>query len=141
MLRAAFAALDAKGLKLRAVSPIMASAPLGPSLRRYANAAAVVKTKLEPEELLGRLKAIEQRFGRRRGGQRWRARVLDLDIVLWSAGPWCSPGLVVPHPEYRRRSFVLAPAAQVAADWRDPLTGLTIRHLLTRLTRPRPAPR
>ena len=140
MLRAAFAALDRKGLKLKAASPTMASAPLGPSLRRYANAAALVKTRLAPDELLGRLKAIEQRFGRRVGGRRWSARVLDLDIVLWSGGAWSSPGLTIPHAEFRSRRFVLVPAVAIAPHWRDPLTALTVRHLLARLTRPRPLP-
>ena len=140
VLRAAFGALDGKGLKLKAASPIVASAPLGPSRRRYANAAAVVKTRLAPEELLDRLQAIERGFGRRAGGLRWGARVLDLDIVLWSGGAWASPGLTVPHTEFRSRRFVLGPAAAIAPRWRDPLTALTVRHLLARLTRPRPLP-
>lgn len=138
VLRAAFAALDRKGLKLKAASPIVASAPLGPSLRRYANAAALVKTDLAPDALLDRLKAIERRFGRRRGGQAWSARVLDLDIALWSGGAWASPGLTVPHLSLRERRFVLAPAVTIAPAWRDPLTGLTLRHLLARLDRRRP---
>ncbi|MCW1429647.1 2-amino-4-hydroxy-6-hydroxymethyldihydropteridine diphosphokinase [Novosphingobium sp. JCM 18896] len=138
VLRAAFAALDRKGLKLKASSPIMASAPLGPSRRRYANAAALVKTDLAPDALLDRLKTIERRFGRRRGGQAWSTRVLDLDIVLWSGGAWASPGLTVPHVSLRERRFVLAPAVTIAPTWRDPLTGLTLRHLLARLDRRRP---
>ena len=140
MLRAAFAALDRKGLRLKAASPIIASAPLGPSLRCYANAAALVKTKRDPADLLARLKKIEAHFGRRRGGQRWAARVLDLDLVLWSGGAWSSPGLTVPHAAFRQRAFVLGPATRIAPRWRDPLTGLTLRQLLARLTRPRPLP-
>ena len=140
MLRAAFAALDGKGLKLKAVSPTVSSKPLGPSLRRYANAAALVKTKLEPDELLEHLKTIEHRFGRRTAGRRWSARVLDLDIVLWSGGAWASPDLTIPHRAFRTRRFVLGPAAAIAPRWRDPLTALSVRHLLARLTRPRPLP-
>jgi 2-amino-4-hydroxy-6-hydroxymethyldihydropteridine diphosphokinase len=140
VLRAAFAALDRKGLKLKAASPVIASAPLGPSLRRYANAAALVKTRLDPAELLDRLKSIERHFGRRPGGRRWGSRVLDLDLVLWSGGVWSSPSLIVPHAAFRQRRFVLAPAAAIAPLWRDPSTGLTLRHLLARLTRPRPLP-
>ena len=140
VLRAAFGALDGKGLKLKAASPIVASAPLGPSHRRYANAAALVKTRLAPEDMLDRLQAIERRFGRRGGGRRWGARVLDLDIVLWSGGAWSSPGLTVPHTAFRTRRFVLGPAARIAPRWRDPLSGLSLRHLLARLTRPRPLP-
>lgn len=142
VLHAAFAALaEAKGVRLEAHSPIGRSVPLGPSRRRYANAAVVVRSKLAPDAMLAKLKRIEAAFGRRRAGRRWRARVLDLDIVLWSGGAWSSPDLTVPHPAFRSRAFVLAPAAAIAPRWRDPLTGLTVRHLLTRLTRPRPAPR
>ena len=141
MLRAALAALESQpGVRVEAVSPIVASAPLGPSRRRYANAAAVVASALTPPALLARLQALEQRFGRRRRGRAWSARTLDLDIVLWSQGPWSSPGLTVPHPRFRERRFVLEPARAIARTWRDPLSGLTIAQLAARLTRPRPLP-
>ena len=71
---------------------------------------------------------------------RWGARVLDCDIVLWDGGAWSSPRLTIPHSQFRSRAFVLAPAMAIAGDWRDPLGGLTLRHLHTRLTRPRPVP-
>ena len=133
--------LNRKGLKLVASAKTIRSAPLGPTRRRYANSAALVLSKLDPPEMLARLKHIEAKFGRRRGGQRWAARVLDLDVVLWSGGPWFSPGLAIPHPLFRARSFVLTPAIAIAGTWRDPVTGLSLRHLQARLTRPRPAPR
>ena len=126
---------------MEAVSPIIASAPLGPSRRRYANAAVILRSKRDPAVLLARLKGIEASFGRRRGGQRWGARVLDLDIILWQGGAWSSPGLTVPHTAFRRRAFVLTPAAAIAPRWRDPLTGLSLRQLRARLTRPRPLPK
>jgi len=141
VLIAALAELDSKSVKVLSAARIIRSTPLGPSLRRYANGAALVKSKLSPPDLLARLKRIEHKFGRRRSGQRWSARVLDLDLVLWSGGAWSSPGLTVPHPEFRLRSFVLTPAAAIAPRWRDPLTGLSLRQLHARLTRPRPAPR
>ncbi len=137
VLLAALAELSGEGVTVKRMSPIITSAPLGPSRRSYANAAAVVKCRYAPDELLCLLKAIEQRFGRRRGGQRWISRVLDLDIILWRDGAWCSPGLTVPHPAFRERDFVLRPAAAIAPDWRDPVTGLTLRQLLARLTRRR----
>lgn len=142
VLRAALAALAAEpDIALEAASPIVASAPLGPSRRRYANAAAIVASTLAPPRLLARLHAIEQRFARRRRGRRWAARTLDLDIVLWSEGPWASPGLIVPHPAFRERRFVLAPALAIARTWHDPLTGHTIAHLAVRLRRPHPVDR
>jgi 2-amino-4-hydroxy-6-hydroxymethyldihydropteridine diphosphokinase len=141
VLNAALIELDRNDLKLIASARTLRSAPLGPSRRRYANSAALVETRLDPPTLLAHLKQIEVRFGRRRRGQRWTARVLDLDIVLWSGGAWSSPGLSVPHPLFRDRSFVLTPATAVAGTWRDPITGLSLRQLQARLTRPRPAPR
>ncbi len=136
VLGEAFHALDAAGIRVERAAPVMRSAPIGPSSRRYANSAALVVCETEPDALLHRLKTIERAFGRRPGGQRWASRVLDLDIVLWSGGCWVSPGLIVPHREFRHRDFVLTPAAAIAPAWRDPLSHLTLRQLHRRLTRP-----
>ena len=138
VVAAAIDALGRAGLTVEAASPVADSAPLGPSRRRYANAAAIIVSELAPDALLTRLQRIECEFGRRRRGARWRARVLDLDIVLWSAGPWASEGLVIPHREFRGRAFVLGPAITIAPDWRDPISGRTLRQLERRLSRPRP---
>jgi len=134
-LRAALAEL-----RPAAVSRIHATPALGPAGRGFANAVAMVESRLEPDELLDQLKALERAFGRR-PGRRWGPRTLDLDIILWSEGPWDGPGPIVPHPEFRNRAFVLKPLAELAPDWRDPVSGLTVRQLLFRLTRPHPAHR
>ncbi|NML06870.1 2-amino-4-hydroxy-6-hydroxymethyldihydropteridine diphosphokinase [Sphingomonas sp. G-3-2-10] len=118
------------------VSPILRTPPLGPSKRRFANAVAILDTGEDPPALLRRLKAIERDHGRRRA-QRWSARVIDLDIVLWSEGPWSGPGLTIPHPQFRLRGFVLDPLAQVAPLWRDPISGRTVRQLRALLRRAR----
>lgn len=118
--------------EVQAVAPILITPPLGPSRRMFANGALVVKTSLAPEEMLGRLQSIERSLGRRRF-RRWGARSMDIDIILWSGGRWNSTRLVIPHPAFRARHFVLAPLAGVAATWRDPVTGLSIRHLRARL--------
>ncbi|MDB5686436.1 MAG: 7,8-dihydro-6-hydroxymethylpterin-pyrophosphokinae [Rhizorhabdus sp.] len=132
------AALDALGEPV-AVSPIVASAPLGPSIRRFANAVALIESDEAPPDLLARLKAIEARFGRRRG-QRWGARVIDLDIILWSGGSWAGPGLIVPHIAFRERGFVLGPLAMIVPAWRDPVTNRTIRQLAHAVDRRVPRP-
>lgn len=112
-------------------SGIVRSAPLGPSIRRFANAVVTIETRETPPELLARLKGIERAFGRRRG-QRWGARVIDLDIIFWSGGRWRACDLIIPHPAFRDRRFVLDPMQTIAAAWRDPVTGLTVRHLAYR---------
>ncbi|MEO5939151.1 MAG: 2-amino-4-hydroxy-6-hydroxymethyldihydropteridine diphosphokinase [Sphingomonas sp.] len=132
-VRAALAAIGG----LVAVSPMIATAPVGPSSRRFANAAALIDSDESPPDLLAHLKAIESDFGRR-PGQRWGERVIDLDIVLWSGGVWADDRLTIPHPAFRIRAFVLGPLVQIVPDWRDPLTGLTVRQLAARLTRRAP---
>lgn len=132
MLAEAFATLSRAPFTLLTRGPVIRSAPVGPSLRRYANSAAVVATNLAPEALLDELKAIERHFGRRTRGQRWSARVLDLDVILWDGGVHHSRRLTIPHIQFRERDFVLTPALAVAPGWRDPLTGLSIRHLAAR---------
>lgn len=133
---AALAALDG----VVAASPIIASAPMGPALRRFANTVAIVGTALAPRALLARLKRIEADFGRR-AGRRWGERVIDLDIILWSGGMWHDAALAIPHPHFRTRRFVLDPLARVAPDWRDPVTARSIRQLAARARAVDRAPR
>ena len=128
-VRAAAAAIGAGRM-----SKVRPTAALGPAGRGFANAVMLVESELDPPALLARLKQVERDFGRR-SGRRWGPRVLDLDIILWSKGAWGGEGLIVPHPEFRRRRFVLEPLAEVAPQWRDPITGATVRQLLFRLGR------
>lgn len=137
---AALAELARGPARLLAVSPLSLTAPIGPSKRRFVNAAAIVESDEDPPALLRRLKAIERDYGRRRG-QSWAARVIDLDILLWSGGAWESPGLLVPHARFAERRFVLDPLLRIAANWRDPVSRRTVRQLHARLTRALPAPR
>lgn len=139
VLRAAVAEIRTLG-NIVQISRIRSTPPLGPAGRSFANAALLLESALEPPVLLGALKAVEQRLGRRRG-RRWGPRVLDLDIILWSGGMWTGDGLAIPHPSFRIRGFVLDPLTEIAPLWRDPATGYTVRQLRARLTRPRPAPR
>lgn len=111
-----------------AVARIIETPPLGPSIRRFVNTAILIETDEAPDMLLDRFKTIERAFGRRRG-QRWGARVIDLDIILWSGGIWTNATLTIPHRLFRERDFVLRPLMEIAPDWRDPVTGLSVRHL------------
>lgn len=140
VLLAALAALESDDIEPVDASPIIASAPLGPSRRRYANAVALIASPLNPPELLSRLKAIEAAFGRRRG-RRWGERTLDLDILLWSEGVWSDGVLTVPHAAMTARDFVLGPLNRVAPRWRHPLAGQSVRQLAARLSRAKPVDR
>lgn len=138
IVAAAIEELDKTLGSVVASSNIVASRPVGPSQRRFANAALVLESERAPPSLLRGLQDCEAAFGRARMGQRWRERVLDLDIVLWSGGMLAAPDLVIPHPLFRKRNFVLGPAAAIAPQWRDPVSGLTLRQLAARLSQQRP---
>jgi 2-amino-4-hydroxy-6-hydroxymethyldihydropteridine diphosphokinase len=132
VVEAAIARLD-EDFGLFDASPIILNAAKGGAGRDFANAAALVESRLEPPEMLSRLKAIERAFGRR-PGRRWGPRVLDLDLILWSGGRFRSRRLAIPHPQLEQRSFVLQPLASIAPGWR--VRGpLTVRHLASRLGR------
>ncbi|NJC33772.1 2-amino-4-hydroxy-6-hydroxymethyldihydropteridine diphosphokinase [Sphingomonas jejuensis] len=136
VVAAAMVALSTVG-EVERRSTIIRSAAMGPAGRDFANAAVLVRSSLDPPAMLCGLKRLEGQFGRRRG-RRWGQRVLDLDIIFWSGGTWQSPGLFVPHPGAAARAFVLQPLSEIAAQWRHPVSGLSVRHLYRRLTAPRP---
>jgi 2-amino-4-hydroxy-6-hydroxymethyldihydropteridine diphosphokinase len=100
----------------------------------YLNAVAVGETTLEARELLDALLAIESDFGRERPYE-GAPRTLDLDLVLLGDEVVDEPGLQIPHPRFRDRFFVLGPMAEIAADLRDPVTGLSVGQLLRKLLR------
>ncbi|MBL1210260.1 2-amino-4-hydroxy-6-hydroxymethyldihydropteridine diphosphokinase [Geminocystis sp. GBBB08] len=103
--------------------------PIGPPQPDYLNGCITIKTSLLPEELLKCLMDIEEQFGRKRT-ERWGARTLDLDIILYDNQIIHSFFLKIPHPRMRERLFVLMPLTEIASDWVDPVTKLTISQLL-----------
>jgi 2-amino-4-hydroxy-6-hydroxymethyldihydropteridine diphosphokinase len=101
----------------------------------FLNAAAVCETTLSAREVLAALLAIEADRGRERPYPA-AARTLDLDLVLFGDHVIDEPpGLIVPHPRFRERAFVLEPLAEIAPGLRDPVTGRTVRELLRDLER------
>lgn len=120
----------------------------------YANAAVVLKIPADCDvaSLLLRLHQVEARFGRERL-QRWGMRTLDLDLLAvgglilpdrprqeyWMNLPRESQigqspeELILPHPRLQDRAFVLVPLADVAPDWRHPVTGRNVREMLEAL--------
>jgi len=99
----------------------------------FLNAAAVGDTESSAREVLDALLAIEASRGWPRQ-QKKEPRTLDLDIILFGNQMIEEPGLIVPHPRFRDRRFVLDPLAEIAADWRDPTTGKTVAELRDLLT-------
>jgi 2-amino-4-hydroxy-6-hydroxymethyldihydropteridine diphosphokinase len=98
----------------------------------YLNAAAVGHTTLSARDLLQELLEIERSLGRTRPFPD-APRTVDLDLILYGSQVINEPGLVVPHPRFRQRRFVLQPLAEVAPDWQDPVSGRRIDELLRAL--------
>jgi 2-amino-4-hydroxy-6-hydroxymethyldihydropteridine diphosphokinase len=99
----------------------------------FLNAAAVGDTTMPARALLDALLAIEDERGRERPYPN-APRTLDLDLILYGDSVIEEPGLLVPHPRFRERRFVLEPLAEVAAELRDPVTGKTANQLLADLS-------
>ncbi len=98
----------------------------------FLNAAAVLETDLAPLVLFEYLLQIETDHGRRRQ-ERWSARTLDIDLLLYEDQIFDNPYLVVPHPRMSFRRFVLKPAADVAPQLVHPIIGMSIDSLAQRL--------
>lgn len=128
----AFQELDQLPLtRCQAYSPLYRSRPLGPPDQPdYINAVARVLTTLTPPVLLAALHAIERGHGRQRR-QRWGARTLDLDLLLYGQLTQDDPQLTLPHPRLAERTFVLQPLHDLAPELQVPglgaLTELLIR--------------
>jgi 2-amino-4-hydroxy-6-hydroxymethyldihydropteridine diphosphokinase len=131
-IESALSALPERGVSLVRTSSLYRTEPVGgPPQDWYVNAVAEVGFEGEPIELLRVCRSIESLHGRKRPRKN-APRTLDLDILLFGARILASPELAIPHPRLSERRFVLVPLVEIAPDVRDPISGLTMRELLSR---------
>lgn len=103
------------GLQELAFSSLYQSAPMGPQDQPdFMNAAMSAKSCLSPEALLSCLQAIENSQGRVRKSERWGARTLDLDLLLYGDQQIHTEYLTIPHPGIADRAFVLYPLYEIS---------------------------
>jgi len=98
----------------------------------FLNAVVEVETSLFPMQLLARVREIERQMGRRRITPKG-PRNIDIDILFYGRSRIATPELEVPHPRIAQRRFVLEPLAEIAPEFRHPLTGKTASEMLAAL--------
>jgi 2-amino-4-hydroxy-6-hydroxymethyldihydropteridine diphosphokinase len=129
-LRKAVDELQSRDLRLRRVSGIYETEPVGLREQRwFLNQVAEFETELHPSQLLRRTRRVESRLGRKRviiNGP----RTIDIDILLYGNAIVKKPELEVPHPRYRERRFVLEPLAELNPLLKDPESGRTVAEML-----------
>lgn len=99
----------------------------------FLNQALMVKTSLEPEELLKVTEEIEQEAGREktnRDNKGYESRKLDIDILLFDDRVIQKHGLTIPHPRMHLRNFTLLPLAEIAPDWTHPVLNKKVEELM-----------
>lgn len=129
-LRHALEKLQSSDLRLRRASSLYETEPMGLLEQPwFLNQVAEFETELFPLQLLGRIHRIENTLGRKRlvvNGP----RTIDIDILLFGKNIVNSPELIVPHPRYRERRFVLEPLAELNPTLKDPETGQPVSAML-----------
>jgi 2-amino-4-hydroxy-6-hydroxymethyldihydropteridine diphosphokinase len=130
LLRSALEKLQASDLRLKKVSSLYETEPIGLKEQGwFLNLVAEFETDLFPRQLLHRAQAVERELGRKRTVSNG-PRTIDIDVLLYGTAVIRTEELEVPHPRYSERRFVLAPLAELNPALRDPVTGLSVTEML-----------
>lgn len=135
--RARDAMLERGGAKLAAQSPIYETEPVGvrPEYRDkpFLNAVVIIESDLPAGEWLHIAQGVERRLGRIRTDDRTAPRTVDIDILYHGSDYLESGILIVPHPRWAERRFVVQPLADVRPDLVLPESSYSVRDVLAAL--------
>ncbi len=109
--------------------------PVGESAGQayFHNAAALVETMLGPAELRTELRGIEAALGRVRTEDKFAPRTIDLDITFYGNLSIALDGTRIPDPDVALHLYLVRPLAEVAPEWVEPTSGLTLRQVTLKL--------
>lgn len=101
----------------------------------FLNAAMAIESRLDPEEVSAALHAVESEMGRARVADRNAPRPVDVDIIYADGLHIATGTLVVPHPRWAERRFVVQPLADIRPDLVIVSGGPTVKETLLSLPR------
>jgi len=117
------------------ISSVYKTASWGFESDDFYNICAQVSTGLNPEDLLKTIHKIEQSLGRKRTSEKkYKARTIDIDVLLFDHEIIFSKGLIVPHKDMLNRKFVLVPLAEIAPNFVHPIEKQRLQICLTNCT-------
>jgi 2-amino-4-hydroxy-6-hydroxymethyldihydropteridine diphosphokinase len=123
--------MEESGIAISRASSIYETAPRDITDQPwFLNQVVEAQTECLPRQLMARLLRIERAMGRRRVVPKG-PRSIDLDILYYGDSVIAIPALQIPHPRIADRRFVLEPLAELASEFRDPRTGLSVRQMLS----------
>ncbi len=120
--------------KINKIASLYQSEPVGFYAESdFLNTCISLTTRLSVHEVLNKIQLIERELGRTEKSKKgaYKSRIIDIDIIFYGSEIHDDETLKVPHSEYTKRLFVLMPLNEIAADLRDPLSGKSVRAILT----------
>lgn len=118
-----------RGITVKKMSSYFRTKPVGGvAQNEFLNGACEIETFLSPQNLLGEIHRIESECGRVRNAH-WGDRTLDIDIIFYGNKIIREEGLIIPHPEYHKRRFVIEPLRQIAPEFICPVLNKKIKEL------------
>ncbi|ADQ14403.1 2-amino-4-hydroxy-6-hydroxymethyldihydropteridine diphosphokinase [Halanaerobium hydrogeniformans] len=131
--KAAAELAELKAVRVKKTSSVYVTKPYGGVEQAdFLNAVILINTSLNPEELLKKILEIEKKLGRVRDIE-WGPRKIDIDILFYDKLYYQSPNLQIPHPEIKKRAFVIIPLLEIIGEKKLLIEGKDLNYWLNQL--------